>query len=83
MCTWVESPGQQCPAEGTHAELDKNGLPWAHLCDQHHQMLESAMKSAAAGTDVRILAYWVKAQGGPKKVAQAITMLQEDKRRVM
>jgi hypothetical protein len=63
QCTWVDPPERQCADEGTHEELDNVGQPWAHLCDKHHGMIHSAIATAKAKTDVRILKYWVRAQG--------------------
>jgi hypothetical protein len=59
-CTWVD-----CNKEAAHSELGKDGKEWCNLCDEHHQTLETSYKEL----DTRkILSYWVKAQGGARKI---------------
>jgi len=54
-CTWTG-----CTANAVHKELDRNGKPWAHLCQEHHDALEQALDS---GDAKKMLSTWVKAQG--------------------
>lgn len=59
-CTWVE-----CTKDASHPQIGQDGKQWCNLCDEHHQMLQNAY----ASTDPKkILSYWVKAQGGARKV---------------
>ena len=61
-CTWVD-----CDKQGVDAQLDKQGKQWAKLCSIHALMLNDALKSMDAK---KMVAYWVKAQGGAKKAAK-------------
>lgn len=57
-CTWKD-----CSQEAHHNRLDKQGNPWAELCDEHQILLDEAINS---GDAKKILSAWVKAQGGAK-----------------
>ena len=61
-CTWID-----CASDAAHPELDKNGRQWADLCDAHSQKLNDAL---SCGDMRKVLAFWVRAQGGPKKAAE-------------
>jgi len=63
-CTW-----HGCPAEALHQELDRDGKPWAHLCQKHHEMLDRA---CAQGDAKRLMAAWVLAQP-QEQITEAVT----------
>lgn len=67
-CTWVG-----CSAEATHPLVAKDGEEWANLCEAHWAEHEEGVKAALdpGGLDAikRITSNWVKAGGGPKKMA--------------
>jgi hypothetical protein len=46
---------------------DRDGRPWAYLCDAHSARLDAAI---ASGDPRRILSAWVKAQGGAAAAAR-------------
>ena len=61
-CTWVD-----CHKEAIHKELNREGKPWANLCDDHHKKLTEAIES---GLPPKICSVWVKAHGGSKKMLE-------------
>ena len=63
-CTW-----QGCDAPEGTPQLDRNGRPWAHLCEKHTEELLLAI-SASPG---KMMAAWIKAQGGAEAAADAMT----------
>ncbi len=63
-CTW-----QGCSAPNGTPYLDRNGRPWAHLCEEHTEALLIALGEAPH----KMLAAWIKAQGGLKAAADAMT----------
>ena len=65
VCTWVE-----CTVEAKHVQNDRNGEPWADLCDAHDEELDAAITCMDAK---RMLSSWVKASGGPKKMMETMT----------
>lgn len=64
-CTW-----QDCEEQGKHVHKDKQGRVWSTLCDKHHEMIEELVYLK---DPKQILARWVKASGGPKKLAHKMT----------
>lgn len=72
LCTWQEKD-RRCEAEATHPQRSNDGSVWANLCSEHHSLLESAMPGKETEGDPRkMLAYWVKANGGAKKMAASM-----------
>lgn len=63
-CTWSE-----CDKIAACDQIDRNGKVWASLCKEHHDMLGAAMASLQPR---RILACWVKANGGAGAMAQKL-----------
>lgn len=57
-CTW-----DGCADEAKHDKRAKDGAVWARLCDEHDARFNAAAGSQEPG---KILAVWVKAQGGAK-----------------
>lgn len=60
-CTWYN-----CREGAVHQEVDRDGSPWAALCQFHHDKLEAACRNKEMG---KVLGIWVLAQGGPKAAA--------------
>lgn len=63
-CTWVD-----CSKEAAHPHAGQDGKQWCNLCAEHHDMLESAFVDS---NPKKVLSYWVKAQGGAKKVTESM-----------
>lgn len=65
-CTW-----DGCEGRPLHPQLSASGEPWAHLCDAHDGEWRLALSLPSIGdTGIkRILALWVKAQGGARAAA--------------
>jgi len=63
-CTWKD-----CERIAEVLQLDMFGRTWAHLCAEHHMVLEEAI---AAPNPRRLLACWVKASGGAEVLAQSM-----------
>jgi hypothetical protein len=49
------------------SQLDRDGNQWAHLCEKHHKLLDGAVSKPDAKL---LMAYWIKASGGAKKMAK-------------
>lgn len=68
ICTWVgcKRTASQFKAAGDNHEA------WASLCEEHYELLDTAENDFLFnGTSPKLLlAYWIKAQGGSKKVAE-------------
>lgn len=60
-CRW-----EGCQNDGTKDQLDRSGIIWSLLCDEHDKRLEEAIKSL---NPKRLVAAWIKAQGGAKAAA--------------
>ena len=60
-CTWIG-----CSETATHPQVGKDGTRWANLCAAHNLELSDAV---ARESVPRIVAAWVKAQGGAKAAA--------------
>jgi predicted membrane chloride channel (bestrophin family) len=60
-CTW-----EGCTAVAIYQERDRQGKPWAHLCQEHHAALEQALDS---GDAKKTLSTWAKAQGRERFLA--------------
>lgn len=69
-CTWMGEQGR-CEAIATHPEVAKDGSQWANLCDEHFEEVERALTNFDAR---KLLANWVRAQGGPKAAAARIRL---------
>jgi hypothetical protein len=68
-CTWQDPNAKRCEEIATHEQTAQDGEVWAHLCDEHHAMLDGTV-----GVDVnKMLAYWVRAQGGSRAAANRMT----------
>lgn len=69
LCTWVD-----CKNEACHPQVGKGGNKWADLCGMHHAILELASDGFISGKTGPgpMLAAWVKASGGAKKMANAM-----------
>ena len=71
QCTWKD-----CAAEAVHTMRDRNGKPWAHLCqehfDKHDGAVDAALKEGGRDNIKRMLGAWVKASGGAKKMAESM-----------
>lgn len=64
ICTWKD-----CNREAVKTQKDKNGQSWAHLCQKHHDELESSL----TGKDIKkLLGAWVKARGGAEAAAKQL-----------
>jgi hypothetical protein len=66
-CTWLN-----CEAKAQYPQISGDGSAWANLCQVHHQEIDDCMikfDSPEYGPK-RMLASWVKAQGGAKKAAE-------------
>jgi hypothetical protein len=64
-CTW-----EGCTAPSTMPVHDRDGRPWAYLCDEHSARLDAAIASGSPG---RTVAAWIRAQGGPRAAADRMT----------
>jgi hypothetical protein len=67
-CTW-----KGCEKEGVIVLLDRRGLPWADLCDDHNQEFEEGLKclNSQGEKGVRkVLRNWVLSHGGAEKMAK-------------
>lgn len=49
-CTW-----RGCESEGVHVKYDKQGHPWAALCDEHGAQFSADVESLSPG---RLLRAW-------------------------
>jgi hypothetical protein len=66
QCTWVEPKTGRCHNLATLPQIAKDGERWANLCNAHDAELSLSVDSL----DVRMmLSSWVRAGGGPKKMA--------------
>jgi len=64
-CTWVK-----CENKAVRQQLDKNGIGWANLCEEHHILLEETLSDR---TKVKqMLSYWIKAQGGAQRATDRV-----------
>jgi len=71
-CTW-----HGCTSEAAHQELDRDGKPWAHLCQNHHEILALA---CAEGDAEKFMAAWTLAQPRERiveKITQAFVPFAE------
>ena len=65
ICTWLEK-GVRCEEQAEYPQHDRARREWANLCGSHAAKLTDAILSP----DLRnLLAAWVKASGGAKKLA--------------
>lgn len=66
-CTWAEGKDAvPCTAPAECRLLDRAGRQWAHLCREHNM----AFLRALDDPDVKkVVGAWVRASGGPKKLA--------------
>lgn len=61
MCKW-----EGCVNGATKDQLDRDGIIWTRLCDEHDKKLDEAIKSL---NPKRLVFAWIKAQGGAKAAA--------------
>lgn len=68
-CTWKD-----CPDEGAHRLVDREGKVWARLCDAHQREHAAAFEAAGERDPVEaaraIMRVIVLAQGGAKVAAE-------------
>jgi hypothetical protein len=64
-CTWNEKD-ERCDKEAKFPQIATDGEVWANLCEEHNAQLEQAIELLDAR---KLLSSWVKAGGGPKKMA--------------
>ena len=62
ICTW-----EGCTDRGYHLRLDKQGRPWATLCESHNNMFQAAVDTQNIK---KVLSYYVHAVGGSKKAME-------------
>jgi hypothetical protein len=65
ICTWVN-----CREPAKHPQHAKDGTVWANLCYAHVLELDDAITAGPP----KILAAWVKAQGGAKAAAKRMSL---------
>ena len=65
-CTWFG-----CASQGKYPQTGKSGEVWAFLCDSHNAELSKAIDDFDAR---KIVASWIKAQGGSKKAAKRMNL---------
>lgn len=76
-CTW-----SGCTAEAAHKELDRDGKPWAHLCQNHHKILDLACEE---GDAKKFMAAWALAQPREQlveKITQAFVPFAEAMKKI-
>lgn len=71
-CTW-----RDCTEEAKETLKDKNGKPWAHLCEahfkEHDSSMEAAIKDPSKDNLKKMLGRYVRAQGGAEAAAKRMT----------
>ena len=70
-CTWKD-----CPNGAKHIEKDRFGIPWAFLCEKHHQKLLDAINSGPKN----LLQIWILAGGGAEKMTERTLKHLKDRR---
>lgn len=68
-CTYSD-----CILQAAHPQLSSEGAMWANLCDDHSRKFDTMMIDPNTSV-TRLLAEWVKAQGGPKLAARRMSPL--------
>lgn len=73
QCTWCDpvKGGEQnrCPKMAQYKQISKDGIQWAHLCEEHADELHDAMEQPEL--DVKLmLRNWVRAGGGSKVMSE-------------
>jgi hypothetical protein len=63
VCTWKE-----CQSEASVPQVAADGEIWANLCVEHDEKLAGALDDP-----LRMLSYWVLAQGGSQSAALRMT----------
>jgi hypothetical protein len=71
-CTW-----RGCTAEAAHKELDRDGKPWAHLCQNHHEILDLACEE---GDAKKFMAAWALAQPQERIVERVMPRTERGRR---
>lgn len=66
-CTWKE-----CNDNAVHSQIDRNGKPWANLCDKHNKELAQAVDCMMKDKNgiPKMMKCWVLAHGGAKKMVE-------------
>jgi hypothetical protein len=65
-CAWSD-----CQQPGSIAQVDRHGVLWATLCEQHSKELDAAVGTFDPADALRA---WVKASGGAAALAKRFTV---------